>query len=336
MKILLVARVDLSLPGGVETHVHSLAASLRARGHEVVVWDRTACAAAERGAGAGSLDAYDIVHHHAGSWLRGTPAPPGYVRTFHFSVASKMRTYLRRGRLRTLANPGNWTALREERAALGRPGSFIAVSPELKRDLARLHHVDPDRVRVIPNGGCFDPPREGRITWRARHGIDESTPLLLTIGRRDYVKGLDLLERAWRRRSASLAGAVWVAVGSSGGSTIPGRVGTGPLPMSDVTEWIHAADVGAFPSYYEGGGIALLDMLAAGLYTLSHGVGIAPEVVRSGRNGEIVEPAVDAWRGALDRLLARPVRPARPGLGPEYRWEAIADRVAEVYRERAR
>ena len=333
MKVLLVARVDLSLPGGVETHVHSLAASLRAKGDDVTVWDRAACAAAERGAG--RLDAYDIVHHHAGPWLRGIPVPPGYVRTFHFSVASKMRTYLMRRRLRTLANPGNWAALREERGALRRRGSFIAVSPGLKRDLVRFHHVDPDRVHVISNGGCFDTPSEGRAAWRARHGLDEATPVLLTIGRRDYVKGLDLLERAWRRRPASLANAVWVAVGASDGSPVPGRIGTGSIPLSDVIEWIHAADLGAFPSYYEGGGIALLDMLAAGLYTLTHDVGIASEVVRSGRNGEILDPSAEAWREALARLLVHPAHPVRPGLGPEYRWDRVADRVTMVYRERS-
>ena len=108
---------------------------------------------------------------------------------------------------------------------------------------------------------------------------------------------------------------------------------TGPVPHSDVIEWIHAADVGAMPSYYEGGGIALLDMLAGGLPVLAHGVGIAPEVVRSGQNGEILPRDVRAWRGRSvrrSRTLRRECTNRSAGVSMERR---IASRVEAIYRD---
>ena len=47
-------------------------------------------------------------------------------------------------------------------------------------------------------------------------------------------------------------------------------------------------DAFALPSYYEGCSVALLEMLAGGLFTLAHDVGNAAEVIRPGANGEIV------------------------------------------------
>jgi glycosyltransferase involved in cell wall biosynthesis len=334
MRILLHAGVDLSLPGGVETHVIELGRGLIARGHTVEIVGRPDPFPPFRMVSAVDPSSYDIVHHHGGNWPRGVAPGPHHVRTFHFSVAARMTAYLGIGRLRTLVNPGNYSALLEERAATRRPGGKIAVSEKLKGELARHHGLDPARVHVIPNGSRFLAPVELRAALRARHGIAEGTPVLLTIGRDDYVKGYDLLARAWTGSSVERAGALWVSVGGRAPGRRGGRMWTGPLAPQQVADWIHAADVGAFPSYYEGGGIALLDMLAGGLYALAHDVGIASEVVRPGQNGEIVPRSLDAWIAALPRALGRaPARAPAPGLGDEYRWDAIVARVERVYLE---
>lgn len=333
LKILLLAGVDLSRPGGLETHVLELARCFTARGHDVSVFGRPASLPPLRMVASVEPRGYDIVHHHGGRWPRSLDPGPGYGRTFHFSVAAKMEAYVRAGRLRTLLNPANYQALGEERRATRRRGFLIAVSESLRRELARFHHVAPDRVRVIPNGGRFELPREGRGAWRARHGIGNSAPVLLTIGRRDHVKGFDLIERVWSSPGAVPKSAVWVTVGGDRPARGPTRIVTGPIPAPDVTEWIHAADLGAFPSYYEGGGIALLDMLAGGLFTLAHGVGVAPDVIRPGVNGEIMARSRGAWIEALGRLLASPPPRVAAGLPGSYRWDAVAARVEAAYRE---
>lgn len=344
MKVLLVAGVDLSLPGGLETHVLELARGLGARGHDVEILGE-----ASRGLPDPSLRLvdrvdgarHDIVHHHGGPWSRaldaalageGSSGPARYLRTFHFSVAAKMAVYLRMRRLRTLFNPANHRALHEERTSLGRGPLHIAVSRALRDELVRFHGAPRQAIEAIPNGASFAPPRLGRAAWRERHGISPEAPLLLTIGRDDYVKGFDLLERAWAKPGAHPPGAFWVRVGGAHSGRGGNRLTTGSIAATEVAEWVHAADVGAFPSYYEGGGIALTDMLAGGLYVMTHAVGVAPEAIRPGENGEFVPRRAEAWAAALARTLAAPPRRAAPGLGPEWGWDAMATRVEHVYR----
>jgi glycosyltransferase involved in cell wall biosynthesis len=374
MKILFIADVDLSLPGGLETHLLELSRGLAARGHEVHTTARASRPPADLAAKLVRPEevdpaTYDVLHHHGGPWPKGwrrphragraaagrapdaqapasTPAP--YLRTFHFSVAAKMGVYLRMGRVRTLFNPGNHRALAEERAALRLGRRFVAVSRSLRDELVRFHGVTRESIEIIPNGASFAQPRLGRSAWRQKQGIAADAPLLLTIGRDDFVKGFDLLARAWERAAPTRPpGALWVRVGGQRPARTESTLTTGPIPPGDVTEWIHAADVGAFPSYYEGGGIALTDMLAGGLYALTHAVGVAPEVVRPGVNGEFVSRRDEAWAEALARSLARPTqapahaptqaptqapaKPALPPLGPEWTWTAISARVEEAY-----
>lgn len=335
MKVLLVAGLDVSLPGGVETHVRELARGLATRGHDVAIlgeWTRPDAGPAPPLVASVEPGRYDVVHHHGGAWSRRWDAGDRYLRTFHFSVAAKMAVYLRMGRIRTLFHPGNHRALADERASLRRGRRHIAVSKSLRDELVRFHGAERDAIEVIPNGASFAPPREGRVAWRLRNRIAPEARVLLTIGRDDYVKGLDLLERAWDSATERPQGALWVQVGGARAERRGDRIVTGPIPPSDVTEWIHAADVGAFPSYYEGGGIALADMLAGGLYVLTHAVGAAPESIRPGENGEFVPRRADAWAAALGRVLDAPPRPRGPGLPPEWAWERVVERVERVYR----
>ena len=166
---------------------------------------------------------------------------------------------------------------------------------------------------------------------RARHGIAPGAPVLLTVGRDDFVKGYDLLERAWRRVRETVADAVWVGVGGAAPGRAEGRVITGPVPHDEVVSWIHAADAGAMPSYYEGCGVAILEMLSGGLYVLSHDVGIVGEVIRPGANGAIVARSAAAWTAALTETLSR--RPRGSGLDRAYHWDRIVESVEAVYGE---
>ena len=328
VKILLAADVDLSKPGGLETHVLELSEGLRARGHEVDLWARGIANAVR------TLEPsrYDILHRHTMAWPRSVDPGPRVVTTLHFCVAGKMDAYVRLGRWKTLARPGNWTARMDEGRAARAPGALVAVSKRVRDEFARFHGIDPARVAVIPNGASFAPPREGREAWRRKHAIDPGTPLLLTIGRHDFVKGYDLLERAWSEVRKRHGDALWVVVGGSGPARTEGRLVTGSVPRDHVTEWIHASDLGALPSYYEGCSVALLEMLAGGLMTLAHDVGGASEAIRPGQNGELVPRDANAWIHAIDRAFRESPQRRSAGLDPAYRWDAIVDSVEEVYR----
>ncbi|HEX7078760.1 MAG TPA: glycosyltransferase family 4 protein [Candidatus Eisenbacteria bacterium] len=332
MRVLLVADLDLSLPGGLETHVRELARGLAARGHEVTLRSKPASLPPFAVVASIEPSRYDVIHHHAGAAAPGLSGAAPLVRTLHFCVAGKMAAYVRIGRLRTLVNPANWRARAAERAAAGSRGPIIAVSRRVLEEFVRHHGLDPSRAVVIPNGAAFDAPREARGAWRVRHGIAEATPVLLTIGRDDFVKGHGLLGRAFARVRSEIPEALWVVAGGEAARREPGRLTTGPIPHADVLSWIAAADVGALPSYYEGCSVALLEMLAGGLVSLAHDVGDAAQAIRPGA-GAIVPPDPEAWATALVAAL-RSRRPATgPLLGPEYGWDAITERVESVYRE---
>lgn len=328
MKVLLVAGVDPTLPGGLETHVRELARGLAVRGHDVTLHGPGALPPFPS---ASDIEPrhYDVVHHHGGGWPHELPTGPWYVRTLHWCTAAKMFIYVARGRTQTLANPGNWTAIVEERAAVQRAGRLIAVSDRIRRDFARWYRLDPERVRVIPNGVGGQPPARDRAAVRAAWRVPDAAPVLLTVGRADFVKGLELLERAWRAARRP-PGATWVHVGGRAPQRTGDRLVTGPQPHAEVIDWIGAADVGALPSWYEGCSVALLEMLAGGLYTVSHDVGNASEVVHAG-TGEIAPAEPNAWTGAISRLLAHPP-PRGPGLPERYTWAAVVEAVEEEYR----
>jgi glycosyltransferase involved in cell wall biosynthesis len=333
MRVLFLADLDLSLPGGLETHVRELARHLGGRGHAIEIFGRPrtleGCTMVDRI----ETSRYDVVHYQGGPWPPGLEPGPRHVRTLHFCVAAKMEVYVRIGRLRTLANIANWRAVAGERRGSRRSSHLIAVAERVRRDFARWHGLDPARASVIPNGVSFTPPREGGTALRARYGIAEHSPVLLTIGRDDFVKGHDLLARAWARAGADRRGAVWVTAGGAAPHRAPGRVITGPVPHREVIDWIYASDLGALPSYYEGCSVALLEMLAGGLPSLAHDVGNAAEVIRDPAVGRILPPSVAAWIDAIGPALVRRPGARVPTLGPEFGWPAIAARVEEIYRE---
>ncbi len=333
MRILLQSGCDVSLPGGVETHVRELAAGLVARGHAVELMGRASRPLPFPVIAHPDLSRYDVVHHHGGAWPAGLDAQRALVGTLHFCVAAKMETYVRIGRWRTLVNVANWRAVASERRLAQRAARLIAVAGRVRRDFARWHGLDPARATVIPNGVTHADPVADRAAVRARWGIAPDTTVLLTIGRDDFVKGYDLLGRAWKAAVPQSARAVWVTVGGSGTVRAPSRLVTGPLPHADVVDWIHAADLGALPSYYEGCSVALLEMLAGRLYTLAHDVGNAAEIIEPGVNGEILPRDARAWSTALTRLTAAPPERPRAGLPPGFEWSAIAEATERVYHE---
>src|SRR5439155_18349220 len=151
-----------------------------ARGHEITICGRPARLEPFSMVAQVEPARYDVVHHHGGRWPAGVDPGARYLRTFHFCTAAKMARYVSIGRVRTLLNPANWTAVADERRAARRPGPMIAVAPRLARELAAYYGADPARIAVIPNGAGFAAPAESRARLRARHGVPGDAPGVLT------------------------------------------------------------------------------------------------------------------------------------------------------------
>ena len=159
--------------------------------------------------------------------------------------------------------------------------------------------------------------------------MDSGTKRVVGVGRLVRRKGFDTLLDAWgllRRGSTSAAGPELVLVGDGPErsslerqvrrSRLRGVTFTGALDRTGVLAQLHRADVFALPVRTrlagldpEGLGLAALEASACGLPVVVGRSGGAPETVRPGRTGYVVDPD-DPYELAtrLADLLADPAR----------------------------
>lgn len=134
---------------------------------------------------------------------------------------------------------------------------------------------------------------------------------------------------AWRRHLEVLA------------ARRPGRIRfRGPVLHRDLPAVMARAAIFAFPTIWqEPFGMPPVEAMAAGLPVVAGRAGALPETVEHDRTGLLVERgSVEALAEAMDALLADPAR--RRAMGEagrrrvleRFRWEAIADRLLELYR----
>jgi alpha-maltose-1-phosphate synthase len=255
-----------------------------------------------------------------------------------------------------------------ERTAVEHADAVIAVSQGMRTDvLASYPSVDPDRVQVVHNG--VDPDAWRRVDERdvlAEHGIDETRPTAVFVGRITRQKGVvHLLDAAahlpagtqlvlcagapdtpaiadeFRGRVADLADApvevVWIEQ---------------MLPRDQLLQILSAADVFVCPSIYEPFGIVNLEAMACGLPVVASSVGGIPEVVVDDETGLLVSFEVgDDELGspadpdgfarhlaeAVVELLEDPEEAQSMGdngrvrVEERFSWQAIAAETAALY-----
>ena len=151
---------------------------------------------------------------------------------------------------------------------------LIAVGEPLAEGLRELD-ADPSKIRVVPYGidvGRFAPDPVGRAAVRARLGLADGVPLVVSVGRLHPVKGHDLLIDAIAR----LPGPAHFAVVGEGAERakledrirrrgIGDRITlAGNFPNDQLAAWYSAADLFCLPSRAEGHPNALLEALACG------------------------------------------------------------------------
>lgn len=296
--------------GGAERIVEALAEDLRSAGDEVEVFATTRggpIADALREGGhpvhvLGLRSALDVrllvrLREHLHRFR------PDLIHS-HLAVSDIASAFSGREavRLSTVHNPGleirgakRWLW----RRALPRLDAVAAVSAAAARQL-------PLPARIMrPSLVDLEAPRLSRNEARARLGLDPSRPLILAVGRRTPVKGLDVLDRAVPHLQTPK---VQVAVIGDGEDRSPVHLRLlGPHP--DAARLIAAADILALPSRSEGFPQVPLHAMAAEVPVVATAVGGTPEVVVDGVTGRLVPPeAPEALARALDELLQSPER----------------------------
>jgi glycosyltransferase involved in cell wall biosynthesis len=248
---------------------------------------------------------------------------------------------------------GLWRRFRAE--LLRRADCIIAISDEIHRGLLGLG-VDAQRIRLIPNGTdmtCFRPVSVGeRDRLRERLHLPTDRVLVIYTGRLTAAKGLMELAEAWKEVAARWADVHLVVVGTGRYShddcepalreviaryelqntvTFTGEV-------SNVHEFLQAADLFVLPSYSEGFSLSLLEAMACGLPVVSTRVGSAPETIVEQDNGLLVAPknAEDlahglAWLLSHRECWAAIGARARQTVAERYSLGRIADRYVQLF-----
>ena len=204
--------------------------------------------------------------------------------------------------------------------------------------------ADDPRLEVVPNGVRLDEITEARPA-------DEATDLLF-IGRLIDEKRVDLLLDAvhqLRARFPALRCAVVgdgperarlerraAELGISDRMRFHGRVVAG-----DVSRHLRAARILVLPSVREGYGMAVAEAQAAGTVpvVVRSPFSAAPDLVRDGIDGLVVEPTADSLAEAIASLLADGTRLTElsvaatlAGAGADRDWDHLATQMEQIYR----
>jgi len=239
------------------------------------------------------------------------------------------------------------------RASCALATQVLAVSPAVRDELVALG-IAPEKFTVLPNPAPELPAIDRRAA-RASLGYPDGELLVATVGHAVPVKGWDLLLRAFQQLAGDVPAARLLLVGSTSAPQeqacfdelqrmiaqfgLAGRVQfAGHVPNVFVP--LAAADVFVLPSRSEGYCNALLEALRVGLPCVAARVGAAPDFIRHGENGLLVEREdvsglAAALRaacgdGALRHRLAAAARDARLVWSLDEYAEGLVDLYASL------
>ncbi|NNJ13253.1 glycosyltransferase family 4 protein [Chloroflexales bacterium ZM16-3] len=233
----------------------------------------------------------------------------------------------------------------------------IATDACTKDDLPRYLGVDPARVAVVPSAidvdECLGFVRADlRADLRARLGLGESGPTLLSVGRLERNKGFHIL-------IAALAGLRdelppqwrWLLVGvgkersaleqQAREADIAAHVTfVGKLDDAELHSLYEEADLVIHPTLYEGSSLVTLEAMIHRKPIIASAAGGIPDKVFSGRNGYLARPG--SVEDLAEKLRAALANRARwPAWGEEsvkivtstFAWPVVARKTVELYRE---
>ncbi|HEU0240782.1 MAG TPA: glycosyltransferase family 4 protein [Micromonosporaceae bacterium] len=315
-----VALVLASSTGGIGRHVRSLTSGLAERGMTVAVYapEETGRLFAFESLGATftaveipatpqpgdlrsvrdlrqalSSDGVDVVHAHGlraglvGGWARPDRVP--LVVTWHNAVLA--------GGLR-----GHAYRLLERRVA-----RMADVTLGASRDLVdRAITVGGRDVRLgAVAAPTLAPARRSRAEVRAELGLDDDTPLILSVGRLHPQKGYEtLVEAAARWRDRRPEPRVMIAGQGPSFLALTAEVSRLDAPVTllghrdDVADLLGAADLAIVSSVWEARQLFAQEALWAGVPLVSTAVGGLPELLG---DGAVLVPAADV--AALDAAV---------------------------------
>lgn len=241
-----------------------------------------------------------------------------------------------------------------ERAAARTTDRLIAVSVE-NRDRGLAEGIGTGSLyRVIRSGidaREFGAPTRPRAETRRSLGLPEDARVVLTVGNFKPQKApLDFIRMAAEVRRHSRD--AWFVMAGDGelleaSGRLARELGVADRIVfagwrRDVPDLLHAADVFALTSLFEGLPRSVLQAQAAGLPVIATRAGGTPEAVQEGISGHILAPRdVSGFASRVVELLTDPDRARAMGeagkarLGREFDIRVMLGQVEDVYRDLA-
>jgi len=289
----------------------------------------------------------DVVDYAASIYLRGWLSAPRLAQTF--------RGFARLGLARFL--PDVVRLILEKQQACARHCELLVVPSRQMAEVLRTSYPwrTPEDIMVVPWGAIVDQVASGvedeTKQIKAEYGLDDNTPVLVTLSRISPEKGQHLLLRAlalWEKKQGErlvvfICGAPAFIHGESYMRKLlrlarrlrkvevhfPGYVSG-----ARKAAFFGLGDLYVFPSRHESYGLTLVEALAAGLPVLTTDHRSARDLVRP-EFGLVVETtAEDLYRGLGElleqredlRLMGERARAFAQGL----KFQQAADRLARA------
>ena len=249
----------------------------------------------------------------------------------------------------------NWFLRIFEEKMLERSNKIIAVSDFTRRELLQYYKVKEEKIRVIHNGvdvNKFKPARDKRKA-KEELGLNPEDIAILSVGRLYARKGLFTLIESMPAVVRRFRNAKFVISGKGQSNEMKKLIAhaeklgirdnilfTGYFPDKKLPKLYQAADVFAFSTFYENLPFAVLEALSTGLPVVTTCVGGIPEMIDSGKNGFLVQPA--NAKQLSDKVLYCLEHPAeanemgflaRKIILERFDWRFIVKKVLKVYEE---
>lgn len=249
-----------------------------------------------------------------------------------------------------------------EAAIIACSDAILASCSVEAEQIVELYDADPDRIRVVAPGvdHAFFGPGFRQQARRAL-GLPADGTLLLTVGRIQPLKGIDVAVRALAelaRLGQTDPGAPYrlVIVGGPSGPhgekeyerlhrlvddlSVAGQVTmVPPQPHELLSSFYRAADVCLVPSRSESFGLVALEAAACGTPVVASAVGGLSTLVDDGRTGFLVDPSDPAAVARrVRRIVGEPLLAERQSTAAvlrarRYTWREAADRLRAIHDE---